>query len=147
MLGYNDAMNKTLTKGQMRELRRALREDYGATPQQVVNLTKPSMAWDVFQRAKQGLLIQGLGAVTEPPKPVQRDSEPPPPKPPEKSRQNESEKRKGRGPGKKPAKVTTSVQLDPDMVEALQVVAEREERTVSAVIRLAIRDYLERVKR
>lgn len=140
-------MNKTLTKGQLRELRRALREDYGATPQQVVIFTKPSMAWDVFQRVKKRLPIQGMGAVTESPKPVQRESETQPPKAPEKPRQRAPEKRKGRGPGKKPAKVTTSVQLDPDMVKALQVVAEREERTVSAVIRLAIRDYLERVER
>jgi hypothetical protein len=84
--------------------------------------------------------------IQEPVEPVQREPEPPPPKAPKKPRQRAPEKRKGRGPGKKPAKVTTSVQLDPDMVEALQVVAEREERTVSAVIRLAIRDYLERVK-
>ncbi|MEW6647418.1 MAG: ribbon-helix-helix domain-containing protein [Pseudomonadota bacterium] len=53
-------------------------------------------------------------------------------------------KRKGRGLGKKPKKVVTTVQLDPDILEGLQRVAEREERTVSAVIRLAVREYLER---
>lgn len=55
-----------------------------------------------------------------------------------------SEVRKGRGPGKKPKKVVTTVQFDPDVLEGLQRVAEREERTVSAVIRLAVREYLER---
>jgi len=49
-----------------------------------------------------------------------------------------------RGPGKKPPKVTTSVQMDPEQVERLQVLAEREERTVSQLIRLAVRDYLDR---
>ncbi len=80
--------------------------------------------------------------IQEPVEPVPMEPEPEPEKP----RQKDPEKRKGRGPGKKPVKKTTSVQLDPDMVEALKAVAAREERTVGAVIRLAIRDYLERMK-
>lgn len=56
------------------------------------------------------------------------------------------EKPKGRGKGKKPAKQVTSVALDDDLIEALNVRAEREERTVSALIRLAIKHYLECVK-
>ena len=53
-------------------------------------------------------------------------------------------KRRGRGPGKKPRKVTTSVQVEPEMLDRLQVLAEQEERTVSALIRLALRDYLDK---
>lgn len=53
---------------------------------------------------------------------------------------------KGRGKGKKPAKQVTSVALDDDLIQALNQRAEREERTVSALIRLAIKHYLECVK-
>ncbi|MCK9606697.1 MAG: ribbon-helix-helix domain-containing protein [Methylomonas sp.] len=55
-------------------------------------------------------------------------------------------KPKGRGKGKKPAKQVTSVALDDDLIQALTERAEREERTVSALIRLAIKYYLECVK-
>lgn len=51
-----------------------------------------------------------------------------------------------RGKGKKPAKKVTSIALDDDLIQALNERAEREERTVSALIRLAIKHYLECVK-
>lgn len=56
------------------------------------------------------------------------------------------EKKKGRGKGKNPSKSVTSVALDEELIAALNERAEREERTVSALIRLAIKHYLECVK-
>lgn len=53
---------------------------------------------------------------------------------------------KGRGKAAKPAKKVTSIALDDDLIQALNERAEREERTVSALIRLAIKHYLECVK-
>lgn len=55
-------------------------------------------------------------------------------------------KRKGRGAGKKQSKQVTSFALEPDLMAALLERSEREERTVSALIRLAIKHYLECVK-
>ncbi len=55
--------------------------------------------------------------------------------------------RKGRGPGKNPVKSVTTVQLGPDLIEGLQAIAIEEERTVSALIRLAIRRYLQQKAR
>lgn len=55
-------------------------------------------------------------------------------------------KRKGRGAGKKQPKQVTSFALEPDLMAALNERAEREERTVSALIRLAIKRYLEDLK-
>ncbi len=54
--------------------------------------------------------------------------------------------RKGRGVGKKQSKQVTSFALEPELLAALTERAEREERTVSALIRLAIKYYLENVK-
>lgn len=55
-------------------------------------------------------------------------------------------KSKGRGKGKNPAKKVTSIALDDDLIQALTERGVREERTVSALIRLAIKHYLECVK-
>lgn len=48
-----------------------------------------------------------------------------------------------RGKGHKPVKKITSVSLDQELLMALHDLAERDERTVSELIRIAIRRYLE----
>jgi hypothetical protein len=54
------------------------------------------------------------------------------------------EKRKGRGKAKNPSKKVTSVPFDPDVLQALNELAEIEERSVSSLIRLAVNDYLKK---
>ena len=61
-------------------------------------------------------------------------------------KENQTSILKGRGKASKLAKKVTSIALDDDLIQALNERAEREERTVSALIRLAIKHYLECVK-
>ena len=58
------------------------------------------------------------------------------------SQQSVASSQQGRGPGLKPRKKVTSVQIEADQMEMLKVLAQQEERTVSALIRLAVRAYL-----
>lgn len=51
-------------------------------------------------------------------------------------------KRKGRGKGKNPVKTVTSVALDPELLEQLKERAEMEERSIGALIRIAVKQYL-----
>lgn len=133
-------MHKKLTKGQMRELKAAM-VAAGMSPDAVAEKTHPEVAWanyQILQRMKREQQESAaIAAVSDaelgPVAKVEPDAKAMP-----------DVKRKGRGPGKRPKKVVTTVQLDPDILEGLQRVAEREERTVSAVIRLAVREYLER---
>lgn len=127
-------MKHRLTPDQKREFKSYL-EKAGWDAHQIGELLHPERAWSAYHlwKAKGGEIQPGeIGAVSKALNPPAQAV-------------GVQEKRRGRGPGKKPAKQVTTVQLDPDMLEGLQQVAEREERTVSAVIRLAIRDYLEKV--
>ncbi|OQW75601.1 MAG: hypothetical protein BVN35_08095 [Proteobacteria bacterium ST_bin11] len=54
--------------------------------------------------------------------------------------------KKGRGKAKAPAKTVTSVALDDELIALLSERAVRDDRTVSSVIRLAIRHYFDCVK-
>ena len=56
--------------------------------------------------------------------------------------QSVASSKQGRGPGLKPRKKVTSVQIEADQMEMLKALAQQEERTVSALIRLAVRAYL-----
>jgi predicted transcriptional regulator len=38
--------------------------------------------------------------------------------------------------------ITTTIRLDPDELERLREIAEREDRSVASIIRLALRSYL-----
>ena len=67
------------------------------------------------------------------PSPIQPSSE---------SQQSVASSKQGRGPGLKPRKKVTSVQIEADQMEMLRALAQQEERTVSALIRLAVRTYL-----
>lgn len=124
----------------MRELKAAM-VAAGMSPDAVAEKTHPEVAWanyQILQRMKREQQESAaIAAVSDaelgPVAKVEPDAKAMP-----------DVKRKGRGPGKRPKKVVTTVQLDPDILEGLQRVAEREERTVSAVIRLAVREYLER---
>ena len=62
--------------------------------------------------------------------------------PPSESQQSVASSKQGRGPGLKPRKKVTSVQIEADQMEMLRALAQQEERTVSALIRLAVRAYL-----
>lgn len=112
----------------MRELKAAM-VAAGMSPDAIAEKTHPQVAWANYQILQQMKREQqesaAIAAVSD-------------------AKAMPDVKRKGRGPGKKPKKVVTTVQFDPDVLEGLQRVAEREERTVSAVIRLAVREYLER---
>lgn len=54
----------------------------------------------------------------------------------------EKEKRKGRGKGKKPVKQITSVAFEPELLDQLKCRAEQEERSIGALIRIAVKQYL-----
>lgn len=55
----------------------------------------------------------------------------------------EKQARKTRGKGNKPAKKVTSIAIDPDIYAKLEQKAEAEQRSIGALIRLAISRYLE----
>ncbi len=61
------------------------------------------------------------------------------------NKQTEPEKqtRRTRGKGNKPAKKVTSLAIDPDVYAKLEQKAEAEQRSIGALIRLAIGQYLE----
>ncbi|CCE25443.1 ribbon-helix-helix domain-containing protein [Methylotuvimicrobium alcaliphilum] len=55
----------------------------------------------------------------------------------------EKQSRRTRGKGNKPAKKVTSIAIDPDVYAKLELKAEAEQRSIGAIIRLAIGQYLE----
>ncbi len=55
---------------------------------------------------------------------------------------NEPVQKRTRGPGKNPSKVATSIQIDRSDLDALRLIAERDDRTLSSVIRLAVKKYI-----
>lgn len=134
-------MKKRLTSAQLKEYSEYLYSQ-GWTTQQIGELLHPERAWHGYQIWKLGGSKAGEAMSSQ--QLSKAAYQVPVRKADLKEQDGDTSKRKGRGPGKKPPKQITTVQLDPDQLEALQRVAEREERTVSAVIRLAIREYLEK---